>query len=119
MAEEPQPFGSPLLGWLGQPSGSQTKAGPLYVKVKSASKCAALRFSRPVWTHWLGPALLSTPSRRGTAKPGSGPLDHWAAVKRLALMEFDVRPHEPYDVAISGIFIAVMLALTLLIFALA
>ena len=36
---------------------------------------------------------------QGTAKPGSGPLDHWAAVKRLAFMEFDVRPHEPYDVA--------------------
>jgi hypothetical protein len=47
------------------------------------------------------------------------PLDHWAAVKRLALMEFDVRPHEPYDVAISGIFIGVMLVMTLLIFALA
>ena len=110
-------FGSPLLGWLG-PAFSRS-VGPLYVKVKSVSKCAALRFLGQLWTHWLGPALLSTPSRRGTAKPGSGPLDHWAAVKRLALMEFDVRPHEPYDVAISGIFIAVMLALTLLIFALA
>ena len=39
------------------------------------------------------------------------------AVKRLARMEFDVRPHEP--VAISGIFIAVMLVVTVLIFALA
>ena len=46
-------------------------------------------------------------------------MDHWAAVKRLALMEFDVRPHEPYDVAVSGIFIAVMLVMTLLIFAMA
>ena len=88
------------------------------------SKLKALRNARRYGfpasvTYWSGPALLSTPSRRGTAKPESGPLDHWAAVKRLALMEFDVRPHEPYDVAISGIFIAVMLALTLLIFALA
>jgi hypothetical protein len=49
----------------------------------------------------------------------SGPLDHWAAVMRLAFMEFDVRPHEPNDVAISSIFIAVMLVVTLLIFALA
>jgi hypothetical protein len=34
-------------------------------------------------------------------------------------MEYDLRPHEPYDVAISGIFIAVMLVVTVLIFALA
>ena len=40
-------------------------------------------------------------------------------MKRLALMEFDVRPHEPYDVAISGIFIVVMLVVSVLIFALA
>ena len=34
-------------------------------------------------------------------------------------MEYDVRPHEPYDVAISSIFIVVMLVVTVLIFALA
>ena len=34
-------------------------------------------------------------------------------------MEYDVRPHEPYDVAIAGIFIVVMLVVTVLIFALA
>ena len=45
-------------------------------------------------------------------------MDHWAAVKRLALMEFDVRPHEPYDVAIAT-FIVLMLVMTVLIFALA
>ena len=90
--------------------------GPLYVKVKSASKC--LRFlgqhGRTAWARLCSPTLS-----QGAAKPGSGPLDHWAAVMRLTLMEFDVRPHEPYDVAISGIFIAVMLVVTVLIFALA
>ena len=66
-----------------------------------------------------GRARLCSPHPlAGAAKPGSGPLDHWAAVKRLTLMEFDVRPHEPYDVATSGIFIAVTLVVTLLIFAL-
>ena len=69
---------------------------------------------RTGWARLCSPHPLA-----GGRKPGSGPLDHWAAVKRLALMEFDVRPHEPYDVAISGIFIAVMLLMTLLIFALA
>ena len=54
-----------------------------------------------------GPGSALHTLSQGAAKPGSGPLDHWAAVKRLA--EFDVRPHEPYDVAISGIFIVVML----------
>ena len=75
--------------------------------------------ARPVVDALAGPGSALHTLSQGAAKPGSGPLDHWAAVKRLALMEFDVRPHEPYDVAISGIFIAVMLALTLLIFALA
>ena len=67
-----------------------------------------------------GRARLCSPTlSQGAAKPGSGPLDHWAAVMRLTFMEFDVRPHEPYEVAISGIFIVVMLVVTVLIFALA
>ena len=73
-----------------------------------------IRVARPVcWTHWQGRLCFPLPQNR------VGPIGSLGAVKRLALMEFDVRPHEPYDVAISGIFIAVMLALTLLIFALA
>ena len=75
--------------------------------------------SWPVVDALAGPGSALHTLSQGAAKPGSGPLDRWAAVMRLALWEFDVRPHEPYDVAISGIFIAVMLVMTLLIFALA
>ncbi len=31
-------------------------------------------------------------------------------------MEFDVRPHEPYDATIAALFIALMLVVTVLIF---
>ena len=31
-------------------------------------------------------------------------------------MEFDVRPHEPYDATIASLFIALMLVVTVLIF---
>ena len=51
-----------------------------------------------------GPGSALHTLSQGAAKPGSGPLDHWAAVKRLALMEFDVRPHEAYDVTVSAVF---------------
>ena len=39
-------------------------------------------------------------------------------MKRLALMEYDIRPHEAYDEAVSAIFIALMLAVTVLVFVL-
>ncbi len=39
-------------------------------------------------------------------------------LQRLVHMEYDVRPHEPYDVAIAT-FIVLMLVMTVLIFALA
>jgi hypothetical protein len=32
-------------------------------------------------------------------------------------MEYDVRPHEPFDPTISGIFIVLILPMTLIIFA--
>ena len=38
--------------------------------------------------------------------------------QRLALMEYD-KPHEAYDEFIAGIFIVLMLVVTLLVFALA
>jgi len=34
-------------------------------------------------------------------------------------MEYDIRPHETYDLVISAIFIVVMLVVTVLVFALA
>ena len=37
-------------------------------------------------------------------------------MKRLALMEYDIRPHEAYDPAISAIFIVAMLVMTVFIF---
>ena len=40
-------------------------------------------------------------------------------LQRLVHMEYDVRPHEPYDVAIAVVFIVLMLVMTVLIFALA
>lgn len=40
-------------------------------------------------------------------------------LKRLALMEYDIRPHETYDLAISVIFIVLMLVVTVIVFALA
>jgi hypothetical protein len=39
-------------------------------------------------------------------------------VKRLALMEYDIRPHEAYDEAVSAIFIVLMLVVTVLVFVL-
>ena len=39
-------------------------------------------------------------------------------MKRLALMEYDIRPHEAYDAAISAIFIVAMLIVTVRIFVL-
>ena len=35
---------------------------------------------------------------------------------RLAVMEFDVGPHEAYDAAISAVFVVAMLIVTVLIF---
>jgi hypothetical protein len=37
-------------------------------------------------------------------------------LKRLTLMEYDIRPHETYDLAISVIFIVLMLVVTVLVF---
>ena len=37
----------------------------------------------------------------------------------LAVMEYDIRPHEAYDVTIAALFIVAMLILTVLVFVLA
>ena len=37
---------------------------------------------------------------------------------RLALMEYDIRPHEAYDATIWAIFIGLILAVTVLVFVL-
>ena len=39
-------------------------------------------------------------------------------MKRSALMEYDIRPHEAYDEAVAAIFIVLMLVVTVLIFVL-
>ena len=67
------------------------------------------------------------PSTAGCFGPaqtvGAGPflgaaLDQPGAVKRLALMEYDIRPHEAYDEVVAAIFIVFMLVVTVLIFTL-
>ena len=40
-------------------------------------------------------------------------------MKRLALMEYDIRPYEAYDVTFVALFVVAMLILTMIIFVLA
>ena len=85
------------------PSGSQNSTGWL----GSAPATLLCGFAAGV-----GPLPLTAPG--AFFLPGS-----LSCRKRLAVMEYDVRPHEPYDVAIAGIFIVLMLVVTVLVFALA
>ena len=39
-------------------------------------------------------------------------------MKRLAVMEYDIRPHEAYDEAVAAIFIVLLLVVTVLVFVL-
>ena len=45
--------------------------------------------------------------------------DTKSPLARLAVMEYDIRPHEAYDVTIAALFILAMLILTVLVFVLA
>jgi hypothetical protein len=48
--------------------------------------------------------------------PGQLALKQQGTVKRLALMEYDIRPHdEAYDATISGILIVLMVVVTVLL----